>query len=53
MNGLERQLQELGQELAYPPEPDLAPAVLARLHRRPFPWRRVVAIGNEPLGRSS
>lgn len=44
MNGLERQLQELGQELAYPPEPDLAPAVLARLHRRPFPWRRAVAI---------
>lgn len=41
MNGLEQQLQALGRELAYPPEPNLAPAVLARLERRPFPWRRV------------
>src|SRR5207247_7820401 len=29
------------QELEYPPEPDVAPAVLARLDRRPFPWRPV------------
>jgi hypothetical protein len=44
VNGLEQQLRMLGHELAYPPEPDLAPAVLARLHRPPFPWRRAVAI---------
>jgi hypothetical protein len=36
---LEQRLHRLGQELEYPPEPDLAPAVLARLDRRPFPWR--------------
>lgn len=41
MNGLEQRLEALGRELAYPPEPDLAPAVLVRLERRPFPWRRV------------
>jgi hypothetical protein len=41
VNGLEQQLHALGRELAYPPEPDLAPAVLARLDRKPFPWRRV------------
>lgn len=41
MNGLEQQLQALGQELEYPPEPDVAPAVLAQLDRRPFPWRAV------------
>jgi hypothetical protein len=40
VNGLEQQLRELGRELAYPQEPDLAPAVLGRLDRRPFPWRR-------------
>jgi hypothetical protein len=44
VNGLEQQLRALGGELAYPPEPDLAPAVLARLDRRPFPWRRAVAV---------
>jgi hypothetical protein len=44
VNGLEQQLQALGRELAYPPEPDLAPAVLARLERRPFPWRRAVVV---------
>ena len=45
MNGLEQQLQALGQELAYPSEPDLAQAVLARLDRRkPFPWRRALAV---------
>ncbi|MCA1682621.1 MAG: hypothetical protein LC685_01250, partial [Actinobacteria bacterium] len=41
MSSLEQQLQRLGQELEYPPEPDVAPAVLARLDRRPFPWRLV------------
>jgi hypothetical protein len=39
VNALEQRLHALGQELAYPPEPDLAPAVLAQLDRRPFPWR--------------
>lgn len=39
---LEQRLEELGAELAFPPERDLAPAVVARLRsRRPFPWRRV------------
>jgi hypothetical protein len=41
---LEQRLVTLGGELAYPPEPALAPAVLARLEerqRRPFPWRAV------------
>jgi hypothetical protein len=37
---LEQRLHRLGQELEYPPEPDVAPAVLARLDRRPFSWRR-------------
>ena len=41
MNELEQRLQRLGQELDYPSEPDVAPAVLARLDRRPFPWRPV------------
>ena len=41
MSPLEQQLQRLGRELEYPPEPDLAPAVLVRLDRRPFPWRLV------------
>jgi hypothetical protein len=45
VNGLEQQLQALGLQVAYPSEPDLAPAVLARLEpRRPFPWRRAVAV---------
>jgi hypothetical protein len=45
VNGLEQRLQALGRELDYPPEPDLAPAVLARLDRqRPFPWRRAVVV---------
>jgi hypothetical protein len=39
---LEQRLQALGPELGFPPEPDLAPAVLARLDRRPFPWNRAV-----------
>jgi hypothetical protein len=44
VNGLEQQLQALGRELAYPPEPDLAAPVLARLDRKPFPWRRAVVV---------
>jgi hypothetical protein len=44
VNGLEQQLRALGHELAYPPEPDLAPAVLARLDRKPFPWLRAAAV---------
>lgn len=39
MTELERQL--LALEIAVPEEPDLAPAVLARIEGRPFPWRRV------------
>jgi hypothetical protein len=38
---LEQRLQELGRELAFPPEPDLAPRVRERVHGRPFPWRAV------------
>ncbi|MDX6490301.1 MAG: hypothetical protein QOD43_546, partial [Gaiellaceae bacterium] len=41
MNELEQRLRELGQQLEYPPEPDVAPAVLVGLDRRPFPWRPV------------
>jgi hypothetical protein len=40
---LEQRLHRLGQELEYPQQPDVAPAVLARIDRRPFPWH-VVAI---------
>jgi hypothetical protein len=38
---LELRLEELGGELAFPPAPDLAPAVLERTRRRPFAWGRV------------
>jgi hypothetical protein len=45
VNGLEQQLAALGNELALPAEPDLAPAVLQRLEgRRPFPWRSVALV---------
>jgi hypothetical protein len=44
VNGLEQRLHDLGAELAYPPQPDLAPTVLARLDRRPFPWRRAAIV---------
>lgn len=44
MSSLEQQLLRLGQELEYPPEPDVAPAVLGRLGRRPFPWSRAAAV---------
>lgn len=42
MNELERQLTQL--PIAVPDTPDLAPAVLARLEGRPFPWRRVAVV---------
>ncbi len=41
MSTLEQRLHELGHELAFPPEPDLAPGVRERVHGRPFPWRAV------------
>jgi hypothetical protein len=36
---LELRLEELGRELAFPPEPDLAARVRERSQGRPFPWR--------------
>jgi hypothetical protein len=42
MNELEQQLRALPVEL--PEAPDLAPAVLARLEGRPFPWRRAAVL---------
>ena len=42
MTELERQL--LALEIAVPKEPDLAPAVLARIEGRPFPWRRAAVL---------
>jgi hypothetical protein len=42
MTDLERRLRTL--PIAVPDEPDLVPAVLARVEGRPFPWRRVAAI---------
>jgi hypothetical protein len=44
VNELERRLADLGADIAFPAEPDIATAVVARLEerpRRPFPWRRV------------
>jgi len=41
MSTLEQRLQELGSELAFPPEPDLSTRVRERVHGRPFPWRAV------------
>lgn len=41
MTELELRLEQLGRELAFPPAPDLAPAVLERTMRRPFLWGRV------------
>jgi len=37
MSSLEQRLQQLGRELAFPPEPELDVAV--RAAARPFPWR--------------
>jgi len=42
MTELEQQLRAL--PVAVPEAPDLAPAVLARLEGRPFPWRRAAAL---------
>jgi hypothetical protein len=39
VSSLEQRLHELGRELAFPPEPDLAPRVRERARGRPFPWR--------------
>ena len=39
MSALEQRLHELGREVAFPVEPDLAPRVLAGARGRPFPWR--------------
>ena len=44
MSTLEQRLQELGRELAFPPEPDLVPRMRERVHGRPFPLR-AVAVG--------
>ena len=47
MTALELQLRALGHELDFPPEQDLAPAVLDQLSlsgARPFPWRRAAAL---------
>jgi len=41
VNELELRLEELGRELAFPPAPDLVPAVLERTERKPFAWRPV------------
>lgn len=41
MSELELRLEELGRELAFPPEPDLAAPVRQRSGARPFPWRPV------------
>lgn len=41
MSTLEQRLQELGRELAFPPEPNLALRVREQVHGRPFPWRAV------------
>lgn len=45
MSELELRLMAIGRELDLPPEPTLAPAVLARLEgRRPFRWRRAAVL---------
>ena len=44
MSGLEQRLHELGRALAFPPEPDLAPRVLAGARGRPFPWRAAALV---------
>lgn len=42
MSSLEQRLHELGRELAFPPEPELAPRVRERARGKPFPWRAAV-----------
>ena len=47
MTSLEIRLRALGHELDFPPERDVAPAVLERLAisgARPFPWRRAAVL---------
>ena len=39
MSALEQRLTELGRELAFPPEPDLASRARASARGKPFPWR--------------
>jgi hypothetical protein len=39
VSSLEQRLHEIGRELAFPTEPDLAPRVRAGARGRPFPWR--------------
>jgi hypothetical protein len=47
VTALELRLRALGHQLELPPEPDLAPEVLAQLSlsgTRPFPWRRAAVL---------
>src|SRR6476646_12199480 len=44
MAELETALRQLGGEVAFPPTPDLAPAIRGRLDRPQRLWRRPVAI---------
>ena len=44
MAELETTLRQLGREIAFPPTPDVASAIRARLERRQPFWRRPVAI---------
>ena len=45
MSDLERRLDALGADVAYPPTPDLLSAVLARVERRPrVVWRRALVV---------
>jgi hypothetical protein len=39
VSALEQRLVELGRELEFPPEPDLASRARARARGKPFPWR--------------
>ena len=41
MSALEQRLHELGRDLTFPPEPDLASRARARARGKPFPWRAV------------
>src|SRR5438105_3251180 len=50
MPELERDLREVGRLLVFPPEPELVPAVRARLGEAPrrFPRRRVLVLALAP-----
>jgi hypothetical protein len=41
VSALEQRLHELGRELAFPAEPDIALRARARARGKPFPWRAV------------